>query len=96
MIIRIVKMTFTAAGADSFEGVFLANAHKIRAFEGCYHVHLLRDKQQSNVFFTYSYWENEAALEAYRQSAIFANVWTQTKALFAAPAQAWTLYDTGF
>jgi heme-degrading monooxygenase HmoA len=40
---------------------------------------------------TYSIWENTDALENYRKSDLFKEVWSQTKMLFAAPAQAWSL-----
>ncbi len=64
---------------------------KIRAFEGCLHLELLRDINRPNIFFTLSFWENESALEQYRQSSLFQTTWENTKVLFAERAEAWSL-----
>jgi len=63
---------------------------KILAREGCFHVELLRTMSPDNIFFTFSLWESEEALNAYRHSELFKGVWPRTKALFAAPAEAWS------
>ena len=39
-------------------------------------------------FFTFSHWESEADLNAYRESALFGEVWPKTKALFYDKPQA--------
>ena len=44
-----------------------------------------------NVLFTYSHWEDEESLNNYRISETFKEVWPQTKALFAAKPQAFSL-----
>ena len=64
MIIRLVKMTFDEAMVQEFEDVFHNSKEKIRAFEGCAHLQLLKDINTPNIYFTYSYWENEDALNA--------------------------------
>ena len=84
MLIRIVRMTFQKDKISDFLAIFNASKHKIRQFEGCQHLELLQDLSQSNVLMTYSFWENEAALENYRQSALFQTTWAATKMLFAA------------
>ncbi len=43
------------------------------------------------VLFTYSHWESEAALETYRHSELFAEVWAATKVLFNAKPEAWSV-----
>ena len=43
---------------------------KIRAFEGCNFLELYRDKHNTNIFFTYSYWDSEDDLNNYRHSSI--------------------------
>lgn len=87
MIHRLVKMTFNPDSTADFEAIFYANAEKIRHFPGCSHLNLLK---ANNVYFTYSHWEKAEDLEAYRQSALFQAVWSQTKQLFSAPAEAWS------
>ncbi|MBC7777882.1 MAG: antibiotic biosynthesis monooxygenase [Phycisphaerae bacterium] len=92
MIKRIVKLTFREEAVQTFVAeVFEQSKTKIRAFEGCRHMELLQHKTRKNVLFTLSIWDDEAALEAYRASALFADTWAKTKALFAEKAEAWTL-----
>jgi quinol monooxygenase YgiN len=91
MMIRIVKMTFEPTLVEDFEKLFDQNKHKIRGFEGCTHLELLQDKNQANVFFTYSFWNHPNHLEAYRQSELFNTVWTATKKLFCAKPEAWSV-----
>lgn len=91
MLKRIVKLTFREEAVPEFIGIFEESKLKIRAFEGCCHLELLRDVRQPNVFFTISLWENESSLNHYRQSRLFQNTWEKTKVLFAERAEAWSL-----
>ena len=91
MIIRIVKMTFAPEKVSDFLNIFADNKDRIAGFEGCTHLELWNDKQNQNVFFTYSHWEHEHFLEKYRNSELFAGVWSRTKALFADKPEAWTV-----
>jgi heme-degrading monooxygenase HmoA len=93
---RIVKMTFREDTVDVFiSEVFENSKERIRAFPGCQHMELLRQTNQPNVLFTFSYWENEEALNTYRASALFAETWKKTKALFAEKAEAWSTEVVG-
>jgi heme oxygenase (mycobilin-producing) len=83
MLIRVVRMTFQADKVGQFLEIFEQSKHKIRAFDGCEHLELWRDAHLPNVFCTYSHWQSEAQLNNYRDSALFAQVWPATKALFA-------------
>ncbi len=91
MIIRIVKMTFEPEQVPQFLEVFNESKELIREQSGCSHLELLRDKNSPNVFFTYSYWDDETDLQNYRNSTLFKEVWAKTKILFAAKAEAWSL-----
>jgi quinol monooxygenase YgiN len=91
MFIRIVKMKFNESNIDLFLENFNQNKEKIRNFKGCNLLELYRDKNDSNTFFTYSYWESEADLEAYRNSELFKLVWGKAKALFNNKAEAWSV-----
>ena len=90
-MIRIVKMTFDPYKVDEFLANFEKVQNHIRAFEGVKHLELLRDKNNTNVFFTYSIWRNEIYLEKYRHSDLFKTVWSKTKPLFIKPAEAWSV-----
>lgn len=91
MLIRIVKLRFKPENIPSFERLFEASKNGILAFEGCSKVELYQDLSDPGTFFTYSHWSGEAALEAYRGSEFFREVWGRTKALFSDRARAWSV-----
>ena len=91
MFVRIVKMSFDEKHIETFLNNFHANKNAIRGFEGCNFLELYRDKHNTNVFFTYSYWKSEADLENYRYSDLFKSVWSKTKPLFNAKPKAWSV-----
>lgn len=90
MITRLVKMTFEKDKAIDFKNLFDDIKFKIAAFDGCVQLQLLNDKHLPNVFFTYSIWKDENALENYRNSDLFAETWKKTKSMFSQKAEAWT------
>ena len=87
--IRAFKTTATTA--EHFLNNFNEVKHLIRSFDGNEFLELYQDKQDTRIFFTYSYWKNESALEKYRKSALFNEVWTNTKTLFAEKPEAWSV-----
>lgn len=92
MIKRIVKLTFRPEAVDAFiTEVFEQSKAQIRAFPGCLHMELVRHLAAPNVLFTLSKWENEIALDTYRQSELFKHTWAKTKALFSEKAEAWSV-----
>ncbi|MDO7171177.1 putative quinol monooxygenase [Mariniflexile sp. AS56] len=91
MLIRIVKMGFDEANIATFLSNFDANKSAIRGFEGCLFLELYRDKTDTSIFFTYSYWKSESDLEHYRHSNLFKNVWAKTKPLFNRKPEAWSV-----
>ncbi len=92
MIKRFVKLTFRPEEVTTFlTTVFEPSKAQIRGFPGCQHMELLRSTDQSNVLFTFSLWDDAAALETYRQSDLFRNTWAKSKALFAEKAEAWSM-----
>ena len=83
MLIRTVRMTFKPEEVDNFLKVFDQSKHKIRGFEGCHHLELLKDYTNPCIFSTYSFWEDETALNRYRHSELFKEVWAETKPRFS-------------
>ena len=90
MIIRIVKLSFHAEHISAFKSIFEQSKQKILANKGCHKVELLQDVNKKNVFFTYSWWDSESDLNAYRHSELFEHVWKETKVLFNDKPQAWS------
>lgn len=84
-------MSFEPKHIDTFLSNFHSVKENIRNFEGCRYLELYREQQDSNIFFTYSYWDNASNLENYRTSELFKKVWTQTKPLFNDKPQAWSV-----
>jgi quinol monooxygenase YgiN len=91
MIQRIVKMTFRKEEVNNFLELFEGVKEKIRAREGCLSLTLLEDINTKNILFTYSTWENESNLNAYRKSELFKETWTNTKNKFESKAEAWSV-----
>lgn len=91
MFVRIVKMSFHPENIPAFLDNFEIMKTKIRNAEGNRLLELYQDKNDSNIFFTYSYWETEADLENYRQSELFYDVWEFTKKLFNDKPLAWSV-----
>ena len=71
--------------------LFSENKEKIRGFEGVQQLDLYMDNVHSNIFFTYSIWDDLSHLELYRRSDLFKNVWSKTRDLFKDKAEAWSV-----
>ena len=91
MITRIVRMEFRPEAVEEFLAIFNESKSLIRHFPGVQHLELHRDFQQQNVFYTYSLWDAQESLDAYRKSELFGQVWPRTKKLFAAQPMAFSL-----
>ena len=93
MIERIVKLAIDPSSEQGtvFRAIFAESKNRIAGQPGCHGVHLLESERH---FFTFSIWESEDDLNAYRQSALFGQVWPKTKALFYDKPQAWTCHKT--
>lgn len=97
-MIRIVKLSFYPQHLDDFLTHFETVKNKINQFPGCEGMQLLLDKKNKGVVFTYSQWENEHALEKYRNSELFSGIWPKVKKWFNDKPQAWShdLFFDGF
>ncbi len=91
MITRVVRMEFAPEKVAAFLELFNATKSQIRHFPGVMYLELHRDASNPNVFYTYSHWQDEASLEAYRVSALFESVWSRTRVLFAGRPLAYSL-----
>ena len=91
MFIRIVKMSFHPQNIPAFLENFELMKEKIRNAPGNRLLELYQDKNNPEVFFTYSYWEQESDLENYRNSELFYDVWQFTKKLFNDKPEAWSV-----
>ena len=78
MIVRIVQMTFREDKVQEFTALFEERRHTIRGFDGCNHLELWQDNNNPNIFFTYSKWESQTALDHYRFSEFFKDTWGKT------------------
>lgn len=84
-------MSFHAEHIPTFLENFEKVKNNIRNFKGCQFLELYRDKSNTDIFFTYSYWDSETDLENYRHSELFENVWAETKILFNDKPVAWSV-----
>ena len=84
-------MHFREDGVETFLAVFNRHKTAIRNVAGCTHLELLKDANQTPVFTTLSHWNKVSDLEAYRDSALFKDVWSQVKPLFSESPKAYSL-----
>ncbi len=91
MITRIVKMQFAPEHVPTFLAMFDEVKEKIRAVDGCEHLTLYQDIHHPGTIFTYSYWQREEDLEAYRHSELFRTTWARTKQWFDGKPVAWSV-----
>lgn len=91
MFVRIVKLSFHPENIPAFLENFEVMKEQIRNAPGNRFLELYRDKNNTDIFFTYSYWESEDDLENYRKSELFNKVWTFTKKLFNDKPEAWSV-----
>jgi quinol monooxygenase YgiN len=86
-------MTFAPEQVPAFLEIYRNSQDQIRQMPGCRFLELWQDADQPHIYCTHSHWESEEALNAYRRSVLFGQVWPATKALFTAPAQAFSVHQ---
>lgn len=91
MITRIVKLSFDPGHINDFLLHFEGIKNDVNNFPGCIGMKLYRDVNRNNVVFTYSHWESEEDLEAYRNSNTFSKIWPTIKVWFNDRPEAWTV-----
>lgn len=91
MFVRIVKLSFHQKHIPNFLEIFEKKKQFIRASKGCTLLELYQDKNNPDIFFTYSHWSKESDLENYRKSALFTDVWAKTKVFFNDKPLAWSV-----
>ena len=91
MITRVVKIHFQEDKIQEFLTFFETIKFKVARQPNCFGMKLLKDKNNPEIVFTYSLWEDEQALNKYRDSELFSEeVWPKIKPWFKEKAQAWT------
>lgn len=98
MLVRIVKLEFREDKIDDFIAFFDAVKDRVNQFPGCIGMKLLQDANHPNIVMTYSHWENEKALNDYRFSDTFGDIWPKIKPWFKHKPEAWSMteYFNGF
>jgi quinol monooxygenase YgiN len=86
-------MEFESQHIAEFRAIFNSVQPKIEQADGCNGVKLFVDSAQENVYYTHSSWNDEDALNAYRNSTLFKETWSKTKTLFAEKARAYSLLE---
>jgi len=93
MIFRVVKMTFKDDKLSDFLSFFELKKDKIAAVAGCLSLRLMQEATNPSVIITLSEWQTIDALENYRNSALFKEVWQQTKQWFASKTEAFSCLE---
>jgi hypothetical protein len=87
---RIVKMTFHKNHCEAFETYFNEIKNQVGNQPGCHGVKLLKEENETGVYFTYSVWDSQEHLDAYRFTPLFKMVWPKVKEWFADKPEAWS------
>lgn len=93
MLIRIVKLHFQEDRIDDFLAFFETVKHRVNEFPGCLGMKLLRDINTPAIVMTYSHWEDEQALDNYRLSETFREIWPSIKSWFSEKPEAWSVSE---
>ena len=96
MIKRIVLLNFKEDKRDAFLAIFKSHSENIKKFPQCKQLDLLEDKKDISLFFTFSTWTSEEALENYRSSEYFRDIWGKIKPWFSEKPKAWTVEQKEF
>lgn len=91
MITRIVQLEFEENRIDDFLTFFEGIKHVVNNFPGCLGMKLYQDLDRPFVVMTYSHWESEEALEKYRKSDAFGDIWPTIKPWFGGKPMAWSV-----
>lgn len=92
MITRLVETGIRPEMVDAFIDLYMHARPTILAQPGCPRVELVPAIDQPTLFATWSVWDHESALDAYRTGAFFRDFWPGVRVLFRNPphVQPWT------
>ena len=93
MLLRIVRMEFQEEKVLEFHKLFKNIKGKISDVKGCESIHLYRDQDQFNVFYTHSHWLSVDHLNKYKATLFLKATWTEVKVLFADKPRAYSLIE---
>jgi len=93
MITRIVKLEFREDKIEEFISFFDTIKNVVNDFPGCNGMILYNDLNKRSTFMTYSQWDSQDSLNAYRNSEAFGEIWPKIKPWFNKKPEAWTLYS---
>lgn len=86
-------MSFRPDAVEGFLHTLMSFEASIREAPGCIELHVYRDSEDPDVYYTISRWRLASDLEAYRKSELFGKVWKSVKPGFRSPALAWSLEE---
>lgn len=93
MITRFVKLNIKENNICEFKKFVEGEKDDIIAFKGCHALEIYNDIKNRNLFFTKSIWDNQNALDKYRESDFFRANWSLLKTWFADKPEAWSLEE---
>ncbi len=93
MILRVVKLKVDPRKMEAFQ-LFMENLHdeKLR-LNGCLHFDFFNERQNPNIFYSYTIWEHEKFLKQYKKTDLFKEVVQTLRELCIDEPQAWTIQN---
>ena len=86
-------MTFQPEMLPAFLVLFHQSKDQIRAMPGCRHLELWQDSDTPHICTTFSIWDSQEHLDAYRKSELFGQVWPSTKSMFSSKPVAFSVHQ---
>lgn len=81
-------MYFKEDAVADFHRMFQKKKQTIKAQDGCNYLELIEGITDKTIISTYSIWESQEHLDAYRHSTFFGETWKETKSYFRMKAEA--------
>ncbi|WP_026369733.1 putative quinol monooxygenase [Kallotenue papyrolyticum] len=88
MLARLVRLYLHPAQVEAFLALYAEARPRIEAQPGCLGVQLVRQQDDAAAFATWSLWTDAEALERYRHSPFFGELWPRVRRLLRRPAEA--------
>jgi Uncharacterized enzyme involved in biosynthesis of extracellular polysaccharides len=93
MIVRIVHLHIKKDQLTAFIAFFETKRALIFRQPGCLFLSMLQGAEDEQAVTTYSHWENVEALNNYRHSPLFGEIWPYTKSVMDQPPVAQSFYQ---
>lgn len=84
-------MTVKEQYIDSFRKRVPVISNEVRRVSGCMHNDIFRDRNNDNIFYSYTIWSSEEDIERYLKSMYYKEIWGDIWDYFKKEPMAWKI-----